>query len=180
MPCSSNRGIEAVAYGPEPGAVNGVVVSEEGQSGAEFPNDDVVKGVRQRSPEHTGQAQWPATLGKEIDGQSGVAVSGEALGDMADVGVEAEQFVNDNDPRERPYAVKEGSLGSLRLHDLLHTCATRLRALGVEKSTISAILGHQPGDVTDHYPEVDIEVKRRALVQLEDELFGREDENDES
>lgn len=72
--------------------------------------------------------------------------------------------------------LKETNLGPLRLHDLRHTCATRLRSLRAEKSVISAILGHEAEDVTDHYAEVEIEATRHALTLLEDALFGGDDD----
>jgi len=42
---------------------------------------------------------------------------------------------------------------TLRVHDLRHSFAVRLREAGVHAWTISALLGHQSRTVTEHYAQ---------------------------
>jgi integrase len=56
------------------------------------------------------------------------------------------------------------SIPAWRLHDLRHTCATGLAALGTDRITISKILNHAEGGITSRYDQHDrAKEKRRAL-----------------
>ncbi len=60
----------------------------------------------------------------------------------------------------------------VRLHDLRHTCASLLRARGVDLSTIQDILGHEEYSTTaNFYIDVKIDEQRKAL-QVVDDLFA--------
>jgi integrase len=54
----------------------------------------------------------------------------------------------------------------LRVHDLRHTFATRLRRLGVAFETRKDLLGHVQGDVTTHYSQVEVQELWRSLELL--------------
>jgi len=51
-------------------------------------------------------------------------------------------------------------------HYLRHTYATDLYAVGIDKDTRSALLGHTRKDVTDHYTKMTDEVLSRTVSQL--------------
>ena len=55
----------------------------------------------------------------------------------------------------------------VRLHDLRHTFATLLGALGVAKSVIGALLGHVPSNITQHYARATLSAMREAVELLE-------------
>ncbi|KWW97913.1 hypothetical protein TH66_21290 [Carbonactinospora thermoautotrophica] len=60
----------------------------------------------------------------------------------------------------------------VRLHDLRHTCASLLRARGVDLSAIQDILGHEEYRTTaDFYIDVKLDEQRKALQTLDD-LFA--------
>lgn len=47
-------------------------------------------------------------------------------------------------------------LNAVRVHDLRHTFATRLRAAGVTAEDRNALLGHASQAMSDHYASADI------------------------
>ncbi len=59
----------------------------------------------------------------------------------------------------------------VRLHDLRHTCASLLRARGVDLAVIQDILGHEEYSTTaNFYIDVKIDAQRQALSTL-NEVF---------
>ncbi|MFH1495668.1 MAG: tyrosine-type recombinase/integrase [Pseudomonadota bacterium] len=66
-------------------------------------------------------------------------------------------------------ARKKAGLDGVRIHDLRHTCGTRLRAEGVEKEDRSALLGHASGSMAEHYAAADI----GRLMELSNRLLKR-------
>jgi integrase len=58
--------------------------------------------------------------------------------------------------------LERAGLGSIRLHDLRHTCATLLGERTSDR-VIAAILGHTPGTVTARYAKVTLSQMREAL-----------------
>jgi integrase len=59
------------------------------------------------------------------------------------------------------------TLPDVRLHDLRHTCATLLGELGVAEGVIGALLGHVPGNITQHYARATLAAMREAVALLE-------------
>ncbi|PCH57071.1 MAG: hypothetical protein COC15_01965, partial [Legionellales bacterium] len=55
---------------------------------------------------------------------------------------------------------------NLRVHDLRHTFGRRLRAVGVNKETRSALLGHKTGDITTHYSQAEIQELIDAVARI--------------
>ncbi|BAO44691.1 hypothetical protein TBH_C1775 [Thiolapillus brandeum] len=55
---------------------------------------------------------------------------------------------------------------NLRVHDFRHTFGRRLRAAGVNKETLSALLGHKTGDITTHYSQAEIQELIDAVARL--------------
>ena len=63
---------------------------------------------------------------------------------------------------------------ALRVHDLRHTFATRLRRLGVSNETRKDLLGHTHGDVTTLYSQVEVVELWRSLELLCGDGIGAE------
>ena len=63
---------------------------------------------------------------------------------------------------------------ALRVHDLRHTFATRLRRLGVSNETRKDLLGHTHGDVTTLYSQVEVVELWRSLELLCSDGIGAE------
>ena len=59
-------------------------------------------------------------------------------------------------------ARREGNLKCVRVHDLRHTFACRLRAAGVPMEDRSALLGHADHSMSGHYASADV---ARLLTQ---------------
>lgn len=53
-------------------------------------------------------------------------------------------------------ARRTAGLSDVRVHDLRHTFARRLRAAGVPPWTRKALLGHKNGDITEHYSPAEL------------------------
>ncbi len=71
---------------------------------------------------------------------------------------------------------KDNGLRRIRLHDLRHTTATLLKALGVRPKDAQVILGHAHITTTNQiYTHVDEPAKREALSKL-NKLLGGGDE----
>ena len=71
---------------------------------------------------------------------------------------------------------KDNGLRRIRLHDLRHTTATLLKALGVPPKDAQVILGHAHITTTNQiYTHVDEPAKREALSKL-NKLLGGDDE----
>ena len=66
---------------------------------------------------------------------------------------------------------RRADVRSIRLHDLRHSCATLLFAMGVEAATVQRILRHSSISVTTGYVDV-IEQVRRAAVAGMDSLLS--------
>lgn len=60
-------------------------------------------------------------------------------------------------------------LADVRVHDLRHTYATRLRAVGVAKEDRSALLGHANSSMAEHYAAADI----ARLIELSNRVLER-------
>lgn len=76
--------------------------------------------------------------------------------------------------RQLSLIVKHAGLPQLRVHDLRHSCATLLFALGVDPKIIQAILGHANIHITlDLYTHLLPEAKRDAVGKLS-ALFGED------
>jgi integrase len=67
-------------------------------------------------------------------------------------------------------ARQRAGLQEVRVHDLRHTFALRLRALGIPQEDIADLLGHKSGSVTLHYSKVTIE----RLLECVDLLASQE------
>lgn len=63
-------------------------------------------------------------------------------------------------------AIKLAKVEDFHFHDLRHTCATRLSALGADGFMIAEILGHSNLQTTKRYAHVGDERKRRMLENL--------------
>ena len=66
-------------------------------------------------------------------------------------------------------ARRKAGLSSVRIHDLRHTFATRLRAAGVHEEDRSALLGHVCRSMPEHYASADI----RRLIHLANRVLDR-------
>ncbi|MDP3088517.1 MAG: tyrosine-type recombinase/integrase [Methylotenera sp.] len=66
-------------------------------------------------------------------------------------------------------ARKKAGLSSVRVHDLRHTCGTRLRAAGVLKEDRASLLGHATQSMPEHYAAADI----GRLIELSNKSLGR-------
>ena len=53
-------------------------------------------------------------------------------------------------------ARKVVNLEDVRVHDLRHTFALRLRSLGIPQEDVADLLGHKHGSITLHYSQVTI------------------------
>lgn len=62
---------------------------------------------------------------------------------------------------------------TLRVHDLRHSFAVRLREAGVHAWTISALLGHQTRSITEHYAQPWMAELLEAVVRLCERREGR-------
>ena len=60
-------------------------------------------------------------------------------------------------------------LGDLRVHDLRHTVAIRLREAGVSESTVSDVLWHSTRSMTHHYSVAQVIELHFALEQVKDD-----------
>lgn len=58
---------------------------------------------------------------------------------------------------------KRSGIDHIRLHDLRHTCATRMRRRGVHAVTISAMLGHSSSQMLQRYQHVTVADLRLAI-----------------
>lgn len=78
-----------------------------------------------------------------------------------------------NVSREWDHLRREAGLPDLRLHDLRHSCATILVALGVHPRVVMETLRHsQIGITMDTYAHVKPLLQREAADALENALFG--------
>lgn len=68
--------------------------------------------------------------------------------------------------RSFPGAVRRSRIKGLRFHDLRHTFASRLVALGVDLITVKELLGHHSVRITERYTHSKAEQKRRAVEKL--------------
>ena len=66
-------------------------------------------------------------------------------------------------------ARREAGLAGVRVHDLLHTFATRLRAAGVAEEDRCALLGHSSRSMPEHYASADV----GRLVSLANRVLDR-------
>ena len=66
-------------------------------------------------------------------------------------------------------ARREARLADVRVHDLRHTFATRLRAAGVAEEDRAALLGHSLHTMPEHYASADI----GRLVGLANRVLDR-------
>lgn len=66
-------------------------------------------------------------------------------------------------------APRAARLADVRVHDLRHTFATRLRAAGVPEEDRAALLGHAPRTMPEHYASADI----GRLVSLANRVLDR-------
>jgi integrase len=66
-------------------------------------------------------------------------------------------------------ARREAGLPRVRVHDLRHTFATRLRAAGVHEEDRAALLGHACRSMPEHYASADV----RRLVRLANRVLDR-------
>lgn len=66
-------------------------------------------------------------------------------------------------------ARRKAGLASVRIHDLRHTFATRLRGAGVHEEDRAALLGHACRSMPEHYASADI----RRLIALADRVLER-------
>lgn len=57
-------------------------------------------------------------------------------------------------------------LPTLRVHDLRHTYAQRLRAAGVHLEDRKALMGHKNGDITTHYSAPDLQRLQEFVDRL--------------
>ena len=64
-------------------------------------------------------------------------------------------------------ATRRAGLSGLRVHDLRHTFASRLRALGVSVEDRADLLGHYRGSITTHYSHAEL-ARLQACVDLLD------------
>ena len=69
-------------------------------------------------------------------------------------------------------ARKEVGLSRVRIHDLRHTFACRLRAVGVSMEDREALLGHANHSMAGHYASADV---GRLLKQANSDLESRGD-----
>lgn len=63
----------------------------------------------------------------------------------------------------------------LRVHDLRHTHATILHALGIEERIIEARLGHKRPGMVARYTHIDVEAQRVAIEALQGALYKQTD-----
>jgi integrase len=72
-------------------------------------------------------------------------------------------------------AREKSDLSHVRVHDLRHTFATRLRAAGVDRETRAELLGHRSGtgNITTHYSAAQL----NELINAVDKLCSREYES---
>lgn len=66
-------------------------------------------------------------------------------------------------------ARREAGLVGVRVHDLRHTYAARLRAAGVSNEDRSALLGHVTATMAEHYASPDI----GRLIELSNRVLDR-------
>src|SRR5437899_9553624 len=66
-------------------------------------------------------------------------------------------------------ARREANLADVRVHDLRHTFATRLRAAGVSEEDRAALLGHATRTMPEHYASADV----GRLVSLANRVLDR-------
>jgi integrase len=66
-------------------------------------------------------------------------------------------------------ARQEADLRAVRIHDLRHTFATRLRAAGVSEEDRAALLGHATRTMPEHYASADV----RRLISLANRVLDR-------
>ncbi|QFY43043.1 tyrosine-type recombinase/integrase [Candidatus Methylospira mobilis] len=64
---------------------------------------------------------------------------------------------------------KRAGLPDVRIHDLRHTFARRLRSVDVSQEDIAELLGHRYGTVTQHYSKAAIERLFSCLDKLADD-----------
>lgn len=68
--------------------------------------------------------------------------------------------------------LEKANLREIRLHDLRHTCGTRLAEEGVDPRTIADVLGHSTVNITlTTYTHPSLQQRRKALAQLEQALL---------
>lgn len=60
-------------------------------------------------------------------------------------------------------SLRETAGVSCRLHDLRHTCATKLAEAGVSEGTMKAILGHMSRQMLEKYSHIRLQAKREAM-----------------
>ncbi|GIH48715.1 Phage integrase family protein [Microbispora rosea] len=66
---------------------------------------------------------------------------------------------------------KAAGLGSVRLHDLRHTCVSLLLDMGIPPHIVREIVGHSDIEVTmTIYAHASLDEKRRALGKLGEAL----------
>jgi integrase len=68
-------------------------------------------------------------------------------------------------------ARREAGLPSVRVHDLRHAFATRLRAAGVHAEDRAALLGHVWRTMPEHYASADV----RRLISLANRVLERQE-----
>jgi len=66
-------------------------------------------------------------------------------------------------------ARRQAGLPGVRVHDLRHTFATRLRAAGVHAEDRAALLGHAWRSMPEHYASADV----RRLIDLANRVLDR-------
>lgn len=75
--------------------------------------------------------------------------------------------------------VKKHNLKPIRFHDLRHSCASILYAMGVDLLTIMEILGHAQLSTTLIYTHILNDQRNSALNQMGQQIMGEIDEEDE-
>ena len=71
--------------------------------------------------------------------------------------------------------LKATDFTGVRLHDLRHTFATLLGELEVPERIIRTLLGHEAGNITQHYTHTTLAAMREALERLERVLWPKAD-----
>lgn len=74
------------------------------------------------------------------------------------------------------YCLQRLNLEPARLHDLRHSCATSLGALGTLPHVVGAILGHSPKSITEHYTHATVSMMRESLERHEAKLFATKEQ----
>jgi integrase len=68
--------------------------------------------------------------------------------------------------RARMHEIDSGFPGDLHFHDVRHTFGHRLKEAGVERETRETLLGHNSGNITDHYSQDDLQHLMRCSEKI--------------